>query len=170
MHEKDRAHAFVTAPIILGSVLLVAACANSRCMILMHVATRRTSSRAAHKPPNNPKAMPHCRSDPGSGNRTDRNPRAEAIVALGGRPSGAGIPASDGTVTAASATACRVTFRSADLRIQNDASARVSSPISSSSPWIATPKPTSEKHSIRKMLAHTTVAPGFRPHSPPKGE
>ncbi|EEW57964.1 DUF3035 domain-containing protein [Epibacterium sp. DP7N7-1] len=96
---------FVTAPIILSSVLLVAACANKP---LHDLDARRNTPDEFLVLPNKPLEQPESyaalpQPTPGGSNRTDRNPQAEAIVALGGRPSGAGIPASDGAlVTAAS--------------------------------------------------------------------
>jgi len=96
---------FVTAPIILGSVLLLTDCGDKP---LHDLDARRNSPDEflvlPSKPleaPENYAALPEP--TPGGSNRTDRDPNAEAIVALGGRPSGTGIPAGDGAlVTAAS--------------------------------------------------------------------
>ncbi|WP_416367709.1 DUF3035 domain-containing protein [Tritonibacter mobilis] len=94
---------FVTAPIILSSVLLLGACANKP---LHDLDARRNSPDEFLVLPSKPLEQPESYAalpepTPGGSNRTDRNPQAEAIVALGGRPSGAGIPAAEGTLVAA---------------------------------------------------------------------
>ncbi|GAB5432722.1 MAG: DUF3035 domain-containing protein [Epibacterium sp.] len=94
---------FVTAPIILSSILLLGACANKP---LHDLDARRNSPDEFLVLPSKPLEQPESYAalpepTPGGSNRTDRNPQAEAIVALGGRPSGAGIPASEGTLVAA---------------------------------------------------------------------
>jgi len=92
-----------TAPIILGSVLLLAACGDKP---LHNLDARRNSPDEflvlPSKPleaPENYAALPEP--TPGGSNRTDRNPQAEAVLALGGRPSSSGIPAGDGALVSA---------------------------------------------------------------------
>ncbi|NIZ15366.1 DUF3035 domain-containing protein [Phaeobacter sp. HF9A] len=95
---------FATAPIILGSVLLLAACGDKP---LHDLDARRKGPDEFLVLPNKPLEQPASYAQlptptPGGANLTDRNPRQEAIVALGGRPS-SGIPASEGAlITAAS--------------------------------------------------------------------
>lgn len=68
---------------------------------------------------------------PGGGNRTDRRPEDEAIVALGGNPSAAGgIPAADGAVYAHAARfgvegGIRSTLASEDLEWRRDNNGRI---------------------------------------------
>ncbi|TNJ41040.1 DUF3035 domain-containing protein [Phaeobacter sp. B1627] len=94
---------FATAPIILGSILLLTACGDKplhdldarrkgpdEFLVLPGLPLEEPASYAALPTPT-----------PGGSNRTDRDPQAEAILALGGRPSGAGIPAGEGALVAA---------------------------------------------------------------------
>ncbi|MFY1707251.1 DUF3035 domain-containing protein [Tritonibacter scottomollicae] len=96
---------FATAPIILGSVLLLSACGNKP---LHDLDARRNSPDEFLVLPSKPLEEPASYAalpepTPGGSNRTDRDPKAEAVVALGGRPSSTDIPAGDGAlVTAAS--------------------------------------------------------------------
>lgn len=95
---------FAIAPILLGSALLLAACGDKP---LHDLDARRQGPDEFLVLPNKPLEEPASYAalptpTPGAGNLTDRDPQAEAIVALGGRPA-AGIPESEGAlVTAAS--------------------------------------------------------------------
>ncbi len=96
---------FATASIILSSALLLSACAGKP---LHDLDARRNSPDEFLVLPSKPLEQPANYAalpapTPGGSNLTDRNPRAEAVLALGGRPSGDGIPAGDSAlVTAAS--------------------------------------------------------------------
>ncbi|KUP92823.1 DUF3035 domain-containing protein [Tritonibacter horizontis] len=96
---------FATAPIILSSVLLLTACGDKP---LHDLDARRNSPDEFLVLPSKPLEQPENYATlptptPGGSNITDRDPQAEAILALGGRPSSSGIPAGDGAlVTAAS--------------------------------------------------------------------
>ena len=96
---------FATAPIILSSVLLLTACGDKP---LHDLDARRNSPDEFLVLPSKPLEQPENYATlpaptPGGSNITDRDPQAEAILALGGRPSSGGIPAGDGAlVTAAS--------------------------------------------------------------------
>ena len=76
---------FATAPIILGSVLLLAACGDKP---LHDLDARRKGPDEFLVLPNKPLEQPASYAQlptptPGGANLTDRNPRQEAIVALG---------------------------------------------------------------------------------------
>ena len=96
---------FATAPIILSSVLLLTACGDKP---LHDLDARRNSPDEFLVLPSKPLEQPENYATlpaptPGGSNITDRDPQAEAILALGGRPNSSGIPAGDGAlVTAAS--------------------------------------------------------------------
>ncbi len=93
---------FVTAPIVLGSVLMLAACGDKP---LHNLDARRVGPDEFLVLPSKPLEAPTNYSElplptPGGSNITDRDPRAEAMIALGGRPS-SGIAASEGALVSA---------------------------------------------------------------------
>jgi hypothetical protein len=91
------------AIIALSAMLGLAACGGGGPPQLMNLRSGQGPDEFAIVPPK-PLEMPESLSElpaptPGGGNRTDRNPEAEAAIALGGRPSAAGgIPAGDGAL------------------------------------------------------------------------
>lgn len=93
---------FAIAPILLGSALLLTACGDKP---LHDLDARRKGPDEFLVLPNKPLEAPANYVElpsptPGGANRTDRNPQAEAIVALGGRVT-EGIPATEGTLVSA---------------------------------------------------------------------
>ncbi len=96
---------FYNFGLILGTVLLLSACANREPRLLNIGASNSGPDEFAVLPgkpltlPNNLTNLPTP--TPGGANITDQTPNANAILALGGNPAGltrAGVPASDGAL------------------------------------------------------------------------
>lgn len=87
--------------LVLGVALALSACSRNREPILMNVASSTNGPDEFAIIPNRPLEAPESFTalpppTPGRGNRTDVNPNADAIVALGGRPEALlAIPATD---------------------------------------------------------------------------
>lgn len=119
--------------IAIAMVLMLSACGGDRAPELMNLRSGQGPDEFGIVPPK-PLEMPESLTDlpnPGGSNRTDRNPEAEAIVALGGNPSKAGgIPAGDGALYAHAArfgveTGIRATLAAEDLDWRRDNNGRV---------------------------------------------
>jgi hypothetical protein len=122
------------AVIALLAVLVLTACGDGTPQ-LMNLRTGDGPDEFGIVPPR-PLEMPESLSDlpeptPGGSNRTDRNPEAEAVVALGGNPGAAGgIPAGDSALYAHAARfgvegSIRATLASEDLEWRRDNKGRI---------------------------------------------
>jgi hypothetical protein len=93
------------AIVALSALLVLVACGGNGVPELMNLRTGQGPDEFGIVPPK-PLAMPESLADlpeptPGGTNRTDRDPEAEAAIALGGRPAAAGgIPAGDSALMA----------------------------------------------------------------------
>lgn len=123
------------AVIAISAMVTLAACGGDKAPQLMNLRAGQGPDEFAIVPPK-PLEMPENLSDlpdptPGGFNRTDRNPEAEAAVALGGKPSAAGgIPAGDSALYAHSARfgvdgGIRSTLASEDLDWRRDNNGRI---------------------------------------------
>jgi Protein of unknown function (DUF3035) len=123
------------AVIAIATMVTLAACGGDKTPQLMNLRSGQGPDEFAIVPPkalDMPKdlsALPEP--TPGGENRTDRNPEAEAITALGGKPSAAGgIPSSDSALYAQAARfgvdgGIRATLASEDLEFRRDNNGRV---------------------------------------------
>lgn len=123
------------AIIAIATMVTLAACGNGGAPQLMNLRSGQGPDEFAIVPPK-PLEMPEDLSalpepTPGGFSRTDRNPEAEAAVALGGNPSAAGgIPAGDAGLYAHAARfgvdgGIRATLASEDLEWRRDNNGRV---------------------------------------------
>lgn len=123
-----------TAIIALMAVLGLSACGSGEPR-LMNLRTGEGPDEFAIVPPK-PLAMPESLAElptptPGGANRTDRTPEADAIVALGGQPGGAGgIPSGDGALYAHAARfgvqeGIRSSLAAEDLEFRRDNQGRL---------------------------------------------
>lgn len=123
------------AVIAFLAMVTLAACGDKGAPQLMNLRSGQGPDEFAIVPPK-PLEMPEDLSalpdpTPGGFSRTDRNPEAEAAVALGGNPSAAGgIPAGDSALYAHSARfgvdgGIRATLASEDLEWRRDNNGRV---------------------------------------------
>ncbi len=123
------------AVIAISAMVTLAACGGDKAPQLMNLRAGQGPDEFAIVPPK-PLEMPENLSDlpdptPGGFSRTDRNPEAEAAVALGGKPSAAGgIPAGDSALYAHSARfgvdgGIRSTLASEDLDWRRDNNGRI---------------------------------------------
>ncbi|NHB75744.1 DUF3035 domain-containing protein [Rhodobacter calidifons] len=123
------------AIIAVATMISLAACGDKGDPQLMNLRSGPGPDEFAIVPPK-PLEMPKNLADlpeptPGGPNRTDRDPEAEAVVALGGRPSAAGgIPAADSALYAHAARfgvdgGIRATLASEDLQWRRDNSGRI---------------------------------------------
>lgn len=122
--------------IAIAAMLALVACGNgSGTPQLMNLRTGEGPDEFAIVPPK-PLEMPESLTElpeptPGGTNRTDRDPEAEAVIALGGRPGAAGgIPAGDGALYAHAARfgvegAIRQTLAAEDLEWRRDNQGRI---------------------------------------------
>jgi hypothetical protein len=124
-----------TAIIAVCAVLVLSACGGGGTPQLMNLRTGDGPDEFGIVPPK-PLAMPESLTElppptPGGPNRTDRNPEAEAAIALGGQPGAAGgIPAGDSALFAHAArfgveSAIRATLASEDLDWRRDNQGRI---------------------------------------------
>jgi hypothetical protein len=122
------------AVIAVAAMLALVACGNGTPQ-LMNLRTGEGPDEFGIVPPK-PLAMPESLTElpeptPGGTNRTDRDPEAEAAIALGGRPGAAGgIPAGDGALYAHAArfgveSGIRATLASEDLEWRRDNNGRI---------------------------------------------
>lgn len=122
------------ATIALLAVLGLAACSSGTPQ-LMNLRTGEGPDEFGIVPPK-PLDMPENLAElpeptPGGSNRSDRNPEAEAIIALGGTPGAAGgIPAGDGALYSHAArfgveSGIRGTLASEDLEWRRDKNGRI---------------------------------------------
>lgn len=122
------------AVIAIAAMVTLAACGGKGAPQLMNLRAGQGPDEFAIVPPK-PLEMPANLSElpeptPGGYSRTDRNPEAEAAVALGGSPSAAGgIPAGDSALYAHSARfgvdgGIRATLASEDLKWRRDNNGR----------------------------------------------
>lgn len=123
------------AVIAVAAMVTLAACGNKGTPQLMNLRAGQGPDEFAIVPPKaldmpeDLSALPEP--TPGGSNRTDRNPEAEAIAALGGKPGAAGgIPASDSALYAHVARfgvegGIRATLASEDLEWRRDNNGRV---------------------------------------------
>lgn len=124
------------AIIALLAVLVLSACgSDTSTPQLMNLRTGEGPDEFAIVPPQ-PLQMPASLAElpepnPGGANRTDRNPEAEAVIALGGQPGAAGgIPAGDGALYAHAARfgvqdGIRSTLAAEDLEWRRDNQGRI---------------------------------------------
>jgi hypothetical protein len=123
------------AIIALVAVLVLSACGNGDAPSLMNLRSGSGPDEFAIVPPK-PLALPDSLSElpeptPGGANRTDRDPEAEAVVALGGKPGATGgIPAGDSALFAHAARfgvdgGIRSTLASEDLQWRRDNRGRI---------------------------------------------
>jgi hypothetical protein len=89
---------------MLGAAFLLAACGSDQPTLMNIKAQGNGPDEFAILPPK-PLEMPESLADlpeptPGGMNRTDPRPNDDAVIALGGKPSTGGIPASDGALVA----------------------------------------------------------------------
>jgi hypothetical protein len=123
------------AIIAVAAMVTLAACGDNGAPQLMNLRSGQGPDEFAIVPPK-PLEMPASLSElpdptPGGFNRTDRNPEAEAAVALGGNPSAAGgIPAGDSALYAHSARfgvdgSIRAQLASEDLDWRRDNNGRI---------------------------------------------
>jgi hypothetical protein len=123
------------AVIAISAMVTLAACGDKGAPQLMNLRSGQGPDEFAIVPPK-PLEMPKDLSTlpdptPGGFSRTDRNPEAEAAVALGGKPSAAGgIPAGDSALYAHSARfgvdgGIRSTLASEDLEWRRDNNGRI---------------------------------------------
>ncbi|WP_136683256.1 DUF3035 domain-containing protein [Falsirhodobacter xinxiangensis] len=102
----------------LAGILTLAACGGGDPQ-LMRVRSDGNGPDAFSVVPSKPLEMPQTLADlptptPGGANRTDPNPSADAIVALGGNPNAArSVPAADGAIVAAASRYGREDTRAA---------------------------------------------------------
>lgn len=116
--------------VALSAVLVLSACGGGQ-PELMNLRSGAGPDEFGIVPPR-PLEMPESLSElpeptPGGANRTDRNPEAEAVVALGGNPSasGGGVPSSDSALYAHAArfgveSGIRATLSAEDLEFRRD--------------------------------------------------
>jgi Protein of unknown function (DUF3035) len=123
------------AIIACATMITLAACGGKGTPELMNLRSGQGPDEFAIVPPK-PLEMPETLADlpaptPGGSNRTDRNPEADAVVALGGNPSAAGgIPASDSALYGHAARfgvegGIRATLASEDLDWRRDNNGRI---------------------------------------------
>ncbi|MFN4193254.1 MAG: DUF3035 domain-containing protein [Tabrizicola sp.] len=123
------------AVIAVATMITLAACGGKGDPQLMNLRSGPGPDEFAIVPPK-PLEMPENLSElpeptPGGFNRTDRDPEAEAAIALGGRPSAAGgIPAADSALYAHAARfgvdrGIRSTLASEDLEWRRDNNGRI---------------------------------------------
>ncbi|WP_149587298.1 DUF3035 domain-containing protein [Tabrizicola flagellatus] len=123
------------AVIAFATMITLAACGGKGDPQLMNLRSGPGPDEFAIVPPK-PLEMPENLSElpeptPGGFNRTDRDPEAEAAIALGGRPSAAGgIPAADSALYGHAARfgvdrAIRSTLASEDLEWRRDNNGRI---------------------------------------------
>jgi hypothetical protein len=116
--------------IATAAALLLSACGDGGAPQLMNLRSGDGPDEFAIVPPK-PLELPESLADlpeptPGGRNRTDRDPEAEAIVALGGQPGAAGgIPSGDGALYAHAARfgvdgGIRATLAAEDLEFRRD--------------------------------------------------
>lgn len=122
------------AVIAVAAMLALVACGNGTPQ-LMNLRTGEGPDEFGIVPPK-PLAMPESLTElpeptPGGTNRTDRDPEAEAAIALGGSPGAAGgIPAGDGALYAHAArfgveSGIRATLAAEDLEWRRDNNGRI---------------------------------------------
>ncbi len=123
------------AVIALATMITLAACGGKGDPKLMNLRSGPGPDEFAIVPPK-PLEMPQNLAElpeptPGGVNRTDRNPEAEAVVALGGKPGAAGgIPAADSALFAHAGRfgvdgGIRATLASEDLEWRRDNNGRI---------------------------------------------
>lgn len=123
------------AIIAIATMVTLAACGDKGAPQLMNLRAGQGPDEFAIVPPKS-LDMPENLSDlpeptPGGANRTDRNPEAEAIAALGGKASAAGgIPSADAALYAQAARfgvdgGIRTTLASEDLDWRRDNNGRI---------------------------------------------
>ncbi len=123
------------AVIALATMITLAACGGKGDPKLMNLRSGPGPDEFAIVPPK-PLEMPQNLAElpeptPGGVNRTDRNPEAEAVVALGGKPGAAGgIPAADSALFAYAGRfgvdgGIRATLASEDLEWRRDNNGRI---------------------------------------------
>lgn len=123
-----------TATIALAAMLVLSACASGE-PELMNLTVGEGPDEFAIVPPK-PLAMPETLAElptptPGGANLTDRNPEAEAVLALGGKPgTTGGIPSGDAALYAYAArngveSGIRSTLATEDLEYRRDNNGRV---------------------------------------------
>lgn len=123
------------AVIAFAAMVTLAACGDRGAPQLMNLRSGQGPDEFGIVPPK-PLEMPESLNDlpepaPGGFNRTDRNPEAEAAVALGGNPSAAGgIPSGDASLYAHAARfgvdgGIRSTLASEDLDWRRDNNGRI---------------------------------------------
>ncbi|WP_128514853.1 DUF3035 domain-containing protein [Tabrizicola thermarum] len=123
------------AVIAIATMITLAACGGKGDPKLMNLRSGPGPDEFAIVPPK-PLEMPQNLAElpeptPGGVNRTDRNPEAEAVVALGGRPGAAGgIPAADSALFAHAGRfgvdgGIRETLASEDLEWRRDNNGRI---------------------------------------------
>jgi Protein of unknown function (DUF3035) len=123
------------AIIAFATMITLAACGGKGDPQLMNLRSGQGPDEFAIVPPK-PLELPASLADlpeptPGGANRTDRNPEAEAVVALGGNPSAAGgIPAGDSALYSHAARfgvdgGIRATLASEDLEFRRDNNGRI---------------------------------------------
>ena len=107
---------------------------------------------------------------PGGSNRTDQQPIADAVAALGGRPGAlndSGISAADGAlVTAPAAVSTRPSARPSRQKTNSSAAARAAPTSSASSAATNTTAHTGMNRSIRWRHSASGAVPGPRPPRP----
>lgn len=123
------------AVIAIATMITLAACGGKGDPKLMNLRSGPGPDEFAIVPPK-PLEMPQNLAElpeptPGGVNRTDRNPEAEAVVALGGKPGAAGgIPAADSALFAHAGRfgvdgGIRATLASEDLEWRRDNNGRI---------------------------------------------
>jgi Protein of unknown function (DUF3035) len=123
------------AIIAVATMITLAACGDRGAPQLMNLRSGQGPDEFAIVPPK-PLEMPESLAElpeptPGGSNRTDRNPEAEAVVALGGNPSAAGgIPAGDSALYSHAARfgvegGIRSTLAAEDLDWRRDNNGRI---------------------------------------------
>jgi hypothetical protein len=119
----------------LAAAAMLAACGNDENPILMNLRPQGNGPDEFAILPPRPLELPTDLAalpapTPGGTNRTDPTPREDAILALGGTPQGAGVPAGDaGLVSYASragvAANIRTTLATEDLAFRQDNNGRI---------------------------------------------
>lgn len=123
------------AIIAAATMITLAACGDKGAPQLMNLRSGPGPDEFAIVPPR-PLEMPENLAElpeptPGGFNRTDRNPEAEAVIALGGKPSAAGgIPSVDSALYAQASRfgvdgGIRATLASEDLQWRRDNNGRI---------------------------------------------
>lgn len=118
----------------LAATVLLAACSSGEPRLMNVRSTSNGPDEFAILPPK-PLEMPESLAElptptPGGPSRTDPNPQADAIIALGGRPSAGGIPASDFALVAQATrfgtqAGIRRTLAAEDLQYRRDNDGRL---------------------------------------------